>query len=164
MDPMGIASGVVSTRLNSPVCTKDISRVSVSITRFSYLIGSMGRRVYLLYLHLVDFFMVNVGKHTIHGLFGYWVLCVRAHWMTHPKSIAVSGSLNRSLIGGRWYIITQLAISTTSILPIGWLYMYYMLPTTFYGNQKQPLTKIALRGNRSNVSYISMAILSLQHR
>ena len=55
MDPMGIASGLVSTRLKGPVCTKDISRVSVSITRFSYLIGSTGRTVYLLYLHLVDF-------------------------------------------------------------------------------------------------------------
>ena len=30
------------------------------------------------------------------------------------------------LIGGRWYIITHLAVYTTSILPIGWLY----IPTT----------------------------------
>ena len=31
------------------------------------------------------------------------------------------------LIGGRWYIITQLAVSTTYILPIGWLYITYHL-------------------------------------
>ena len=38
--------------------------------------------------------------------------------------------------GGRWHIIPQLAVYTTYILPSGG----YMLPTTFYGNQKQPLS------------------------
>ena len=45
---------------------------------------------------------------------------------------------NYCVIGGRWYIITQLAVYTTYIP----LYIAFwggcMLPTSFYGNQKQP--------------------------
>ena len=41
--------------------------------------------------------------------------------------------------GGRWHIIPQLAIYTTYIPLIYCLLWGYMLPTIFYGNQKQPL-------------------------
>ena len=44
-------------------------------------------------------------------------------------------------IGGRQHIITQLATYTTYIPLIYCLQGGYMLPTTFYGNQKQPLNK-----------------------
>ena len=43
------------------------------------------------------------------------------------------------LKGGRWHIILQLAVYTTYIPPIYCLLGGYMLPTTFQGNQKQPL-------------------------
>ena len=45
--------------------------------------------------------------------------------------------------GGKWHIIPQLAVHTTYIyiLLIYCLLGGYMLPTTFYGNQKQPLNK-----------------------
>ncbi len=43
------------------------------------------------------------------------------------------------LKGGRWHIIPQLAVYTTCIPLIYCLLGGYMLPTTFYGNQKQPL-------------------------
>ena len=41
--------------------------------------------------------------------------------------------------GGRWHIIAQLAVYTTYIPLIYCLLGGYMLPITFYGNQKQPL-------------------------
>ena len=41
--------------------------------------------------------------------------------------------------GGRYYIITQLAVYTTYIPLIYCLLGDYIIPTTFYGNQKQPL-------------------------
>ena len=44
--------------------------------------------------------------------------------------------------GGRWHIIPQLAVYTTYIPLIYCLLGGYMLPTTFYGNQKQPLKHI----------------------
>ena len=43
------------------------------------------------------------------------------------------------LKGGRWHIIPQLAVYTTYIPLIYWLLGGYMLPTIFYGNQKQAL-------------------------
>ena len=43
--------------------------------------------------------------------------------------------------GGRWHIIPQLAVYTTYIPLIYCLLGGYMLPTTFYGNQKQPLIR-----------------------
>ena len=54
----------------------------------------------------------------------------------------------------RWHIIPQLAVYTTYIPPI---YIYcllggYMLPTTFYGNQKQTLK------NSMNHSIISICL------
>ena len=50
------------------------------------------------------------------------------------------------LKGGRFYIITQLAVYTTYIyIPrIYCLLGDYMLPTTCYGNQKQPLNEFRL--------------------
>ena len=41
--------------------------------------------------------------------------------------------------GGRYYIITQLAVYTTYIPLIYCLLGDYIIPTTLYGNQKQPL-------------------------
>ena len=46
------------------------------------------------------------------------------------------------LIGGRWYIITQLAVYTTYIPLICCQLGDYMLPTTYYGNQETPLILI----------------------
>ena len=43
------------------------------------------------------------------------------------------------LKGGRWHVIPQLAIYTTYIPLIYCQLGDYMPPTTFYGNQKQPL-------------------------
>ena len=43
--------------------------------------------------------------------------------------------------GGRWHRIPQLSVYTTYIPLIYCLLGCYMLPTTFYGNQKQPLIK-----------------------
>ena len=44
------------------------------------------------------------------------------------------------LMGGRWHVISQLAIYTTCIPLVYCQVGDYMLPTTYWGNQKQPLT------------------------
>ena len=42
------------------------------------VLGVHGKYIYIcLYLHLVDFLMVHVGKYTIHGSYGYIII--------HPK-------------------------------------------------------------------------------
>jgi len=66
-------------------------------------------------------------------------LCVAFH------SIAVSGSLNR---WDRWYIIPQLAVYTTYILPIGWLYTTYHLLRE-PGNSIDPLFRSAASSKMS---------------
>ncbi len=55
--------------------------------------------------------------------------------------------------GGRWHIITQLAVYTTYIPLIYCLLGCYILPTTFYGNQKQPLKKVWKKGSRLYVVF-----------
>ena len=52
------------------------------------------------------------------------------------SSMVVFGSPKR---WDRWHIIPQLAVYTTYIPLIYCLLGGYILPTTFYGNQKQPL-------------------------
>ena len=50
-----------------------------------------------------------------------------------PNSMVVTGSLNRYLIGGRWFVITQLAVYTTYIPLIvlaNWV-IIYISPTTY---------------------------------
>ena len=47
--------------------------------------------------------------------------------------------------GGRWHIIPQLTVYTTYIPLIYCLLGAYMLPTTFYGNQKQPWSRCLLQ-------------------
>ena len=49
------------------------------------------------YLHLVDFLMVNVGKDTIHGSYGYYIYmynfqciyvrCFRVNVIVHPENL-----------------------------------------------------------------------------
>ena len=46
--------------------------------------------------------------------------------------------------GGRWHIIPHLAVYTTYIPLIYCLLGGYMLSTTFYGNQKQPLILLGI--------------------
>ena len=49
----------------------------------------------------------------------------------HPKVLEVKG--------GRWYIITQLAVYTAYILGIYWLLGGYIIPTAYHQNQNNPL-------------------------
>ena len=58
-------------------------------------------------------------------------------WWTNllQKWILIQWRFLVPLIGGRWHIITQLAVYTTYILPIGWLYATYRL----LGEPEQPL-------------------------
>ena len=63
---------------------------------------------------------------------------------THAVSLSNCATVHQWLFlvpvkGGRWHIIPQLAVYTTYISLIYCLLGGYMLPTTFYGNQKQPL-------------------------
>ena len=56
------------------------------------------------------------------------------------------------LKGGRWHIIPQLAVYTTYIPLIYCLLGGYIIPTTFYGNQKQPLNVGNFQGVPENNS------------
>ena len=68
---------------------------------------------------------------TILGVHPISILGVKGH---HQWSFLVP------LIGGRWYIITQLAEYTTYIPLIYCQLGDYMVPTTYSGNQETPLT------------------------
>ena len=69
-------------------------------------------------------FMVNVGKYTIHGFYGLWFMKI------HPS---VQWWLLIPVKGDRWQRAPQKAIKKSGI---HCLLGGYMLPTTFYGNQK----------------------------
>ena len=63
--------------------------------------------------------------------------------------------------GGRWHVIPQLAVHTTYIPLIYCLLGGYMLPTTFYGNQKQPLNTLQVQEIKQFVDDPRVARISI---
>ena len=87
---------------------------------------------------------LHTARHRAHGLReSQWIMKVKKiqgpYWNTVNLWLFLV-----PVKGGRWHIIPQLAVYTTYIPLIYWLLRDYMLPTTFYGNQKQPLSYFIL--------------------
>ena len=75
-------------------------------------------------------------------------------WSRNLKPTRISMEWNLvPLIGGRWYIIPQLAVYTTSIPLIYCQLGGYMLPTTYSGNQKQLLNMRKRKNECSCLKY-----------